>query len=613
MKIEKVILENFRAFNGKQEIYLSNLTAVIGKNDQGKSSILEAIDIFINEGKGIVKIEPDDLNVISKNNGLDEFRIGIVFTDFPQDVIIDATNKTNLKDEYLLNNDGKLEVWKTFKNGKLKQTSIKCMHPANDDDVKNLLRKKIADLKKIVEDKKISCEDKRKSASLRKSIRDSYGTDLVFEEIELIVDAEDAKKIWEQLVNYLPVYALFHADRKNQDLDSEAQDPLKVAIEQIFKREDIQNKLNGIAQEIENEIKNIAESTVSRFNDISKQETQIKPNIPEVASLKWKEVYKNIGFNTENDVPLNKRGSGFRRLMLLSFFLAEVEKQKNENKVHTIYAIEEPETSLHPDLQKVLLNSLLELSEKDTYQILITTHSPQFVRLLPTDSIRYVESGKVEHFSDNIVNKIVENLGILPNIGKVLWCVEGKNDEKFLKNINKNIPELKEIVDIEEKVLSGLLAFSLMNGSNCGDYIDRHITKNTNAIEFHLYDKDKNEQYKNEIERVNKRGDGSTGTLTKKREIENYIPKKLIENHFQITLDEISNWDTEDIPKTVLSKSKIKIEEANIKNILCGKLAKNITKKDLIDLNAWDEVKGWFNEISNLSKKCTSQRPEGKR
>jgi len=38
-----------------------------------------------------------------------------------------------------------------------------------------------------------------------------------------------------------------------------------------------------------------------------------------------------------------------------------------------------------------------------------------------------------------------------------------------------------------------VIAFNLMNGSNCGDYIDRYITKNTNAIEFHLYDKDKNE------------------------------------------------------------------------------------------------------------------------
>jgi len=29
----------------------------IGKNDQGKSSVLEALDIFINEGEGTVKID----------------------------------------------------------------------------------------------------------------------------------------------------------------------------------------------------------------------------------------------------------------------------------------------------------------------------------------------------------------------------------------------------------------------------------------------------------------------------------------------------------------------------------------------------------------------------
>ncbi len=607
MKIEKIILENFRAFQDKQEISFNNFTTFIGKNDQGKSSVLEALDIFINDGKGAVKIEADDLNVTAKNNGIDEFRIGIVFTDITEQVTIDSTNPTNLKEEYLLNKDGKLEVWKTYKNGKLKQTSIKCNHPANDEDLKNLLRKKNNDLKKIVDDKKLYCKDNRKSALLRKAIRDSYGNTLQLDEIEIIVDAEDAKKIWEQLINYLPVYALFHSDRKNQDLDSEVQDPLKFAIEQIFKRDDIQKKLSEIAQNIENEIKSIAESTISKFKDIAKQDAEVKPNIPEVSTLKWKDVYKNIGFNTDNEVPLNKRGSGFRRLMLLSFFLAEVEKQKNDTKVNTIYAIEEPETSLHPDLQKILLKSLLDLAEKDNYQILITTHSPQFIRLLPNSTIRYVERGNVENFNENVLDKIIKNLGVLPNVGKVIWCVEGKNDEQFLKNINQNIPELKKIVDIEEKIKSGLFAFNLMNGSNCGDYIDRYITKNTNAIEFHLYDKDKNEKYKSEIERVKKRGDGSNGILTQKREIENYIPKKLIEEEFNISFSDIKDWDNENIIEKIIERTKKNMKVNDIKSILNGKLSQKITKSDLEGLNAWEEVEGWFVTISEFLNKCTDK------
>lgn len=596
MKIEKIYLENFRAFYGLQELNIDNFTVLIGKNDQGKSNILEAIDIFVNESR----VEQDDLNTQAKNVGKDSFRIGITFSDFPDEVIIDANNSTNLSDEYLLNKNGMLEVWKTFKNGRLKETAIKCHHPVNDEIIKNLLRKKRDELKTIVETQNLQCADKRKSALLRKAIRDSYNS-LQLQETEIVVDAEDAKKIWEQLQNYLPVYSLFHSDRKNQDLDSEIQDPLKIVIEQIFKRDEVQKKLNEIAENIEKEINNVSENTIKHFKNISNQDSQIKPNIPEVASLKWKDVYKNIGFNTENDVPLNKRGSGFRRLMLLSFFLAETEKQRNEEKVHTIYAIEEPETSLHPDLQKILLDSLLKLAENPNYQVLITTHSPQFIRLIPNSSIRYVDNGTVSEFNENVLNKIVENLGLLPNISKVIWCVEGKNDEQFLKNINENIPELQNIINLEECLSSGRLSFNLLYGSNCGDYINRYVTKNTNAIEFHLYDKDDDNKYDEEIKKVNKRVDGSIAKRTNKREMENYIPLHLIESEFNVKLNNIVNWDECDLPTKIAQIANQK--ENKVKEILNCKVAKNITKQDLENLNAWDEIVQWFTTIKDLIEK----------
>ncbi|WP_448378085.1 AAA family ATPase [Fervidobacterium sp.] len=45
-KVEKIILENFRAYKGRQEIEVEDFVALVGKNDQGKSTILEAIEIF---------------------------------------------------------------------------------------------------------------------------------------------------------------------------------------------------------------------------------------------------------------------------------------------------------------------------------------------------------------------------------------------------------------------------------------------------------------------------------------------------------------------------------------------------------------------------------------
>jgi predicted ATP-dependent endonuclease of OLD family len=610
MKIKNIYLENFRGFFGTIQIPFNNLTVFIGKNDQGKSSILEALDIFINEGKGTVKIDSKDLNINAQNDGKNEFKIGIVFQKYPEELVIDETNKTSLKDEYLLNADNYLEIWKSFKNGKLQSTYLKCNHPSNDEFLKYLLTKKIKDLQDFVKEEKLECSDNRKSAALRQSIRSYYANKggLTFEIVDIPIDSEGLKEIWNKLKIYLPVYALFHSDRKNVDQDDEIQDPLKVKIEQIFKRNDIQQKLNEIANEIDLEVKTIANSTVDQFKKLSQGETDIKPVIPETSQLKWKDVYKGIGFNTANDIPLNKRGSGTRRMVLLSSFLADIENNQEAKNNHIIYAIEEPETSLHPDLQMKLINALIELSNLPNYQIILTTHSPALIRLFQIDNIRFVEQEnsitQVKSFDESVMDKIIKTMGLLPEIGKVVVCVEGTNDENFLLNINKEINELKSIIDLQSKINCGVLAFIPMHGSNLKDWINRYALKNTNAIEFHLYDKDADQKYKSNIKEVNTRNDGSFGTLTEKREIENYIPKGIIEKEFDIKLNltPTENWDEVDVPVKV-KEIKHELKESEIKSIICGKFSKKLTKNDLESLHAWDEVKSWFEKINELVSK----------
>lgn len=47
MQLKKVILENFRGFRNATTISVeSDITAFLGKNDAGKSSILDALNIF---------------------------------------------------------------------------------------------------------------------------------------------------------------------------------------------------------------------------------------------------------------------------------------------------------------------------------------------------------------------------------------------------------------------------------------------------------------------------------------------------------------------------------------------------------------------------------------
>ena len=48
MNLESIKIKNFRGYADEITIPISNLTAFIGKNDAGKSTILEALEIFFN-------------------------------------------------------------------------------------------------------------------------------------------------------------------------------------------------------------------------------------------------------------------------------------------------------------------------------------------------------------------------------------------------------------------------------------------------------------------------------------------------------------------------------------------------------------------------------------
>ena len=51
MKLLSVKIKNFRCYKEEITISLSQLTALIAKNDTGKSSILDALDCFFNKDK----------------------------------------------------------------------------------------------------------------------------------------------------------------------------------------------------------------------------------------------------------------------------------------------------------------------------------------------------------------------------------------------------------------------------------------------------------------------------------------------------------------------------------------------------------------------------------
>lgn len=398
MKIKKLKLKNFRSYRDEVSIKFDSFTAFVGKNDIGKSTILEALDIFFNDTDAINKINKTDLNVDARNceEKDQEISIAVCFSDLPEQIVIDATNKTTLKAEYLLNKEGELEIVKKYKNGSSSEKIFICaMHPTNPS-CKNLMQMKDADLRRIIASNNIDCDNKSVNAVMRSAIWQYFdnkeGLQLDTVEIEVATKGGDTKSIWEKLQTYLPLYSLFQSDRKNTDGDSEVQDPLKEAVKEILSDNNLQQKLNEVAATVEAKLKDVANRTLAKLSEMDPDVAKtLQPVIPPAESLKWQDVFRNVSIASDENIPINKRGSGVKRLILLNFFRAEVERRQDDtNAANVIYAIEEPETSQHSENQKKLIKALSQLAETNGVQVIITTHSPTIVKKLNFANIRIV-------------------------------------------------------------------------------------------------------------------------------------------------------------------------------------------------------------------------------
>lgn len=421
MKIKSVTVNRFRGYDQPVSVEIDNLCVLVGRNDIGKSTLLEALDIFFNEGKGCVKLDKDDINKRCLANAEDCIEIEVEFTNLPQRILIDATNETTLADEYLLSTDGTLRVLKRYPAAGKEKVFIKANHPVNPE-CEDLLLKKIQDLRRILDEQGLECQDRTRSAELRKAIWRGQAN-LQLETCEIEIAKIDNKNIWEQLKAYMPLYTLFQSDRKNADSDDEVQDPMKIAVKEILGDPAIQERLTAVAETVKARLETVAARTLTKLNELNPAIARsLDPQIPDAASLKWADVFKSVSIAGDDDIPINKRGSGVKRLILISFFRAEAERRQNESNLPSVvYAIEEPETSQHPDHQRGLTDALVALSEAANTQVLLTTHSTEIVKRLKFENILLVTAD-----SPNRISSVQQSELPYPSLNEVNFSAFGE-------------------------------------------------------------------------------------------------------------------------------------------------------------------------------------------
>jgi predicted ATP-dependent endonuclease of OLD family len=638
MKLDKLKLRNFRGYSQETEIDISDLNVIIGKNDIGKSSILEALDIFFN-GK-------PDKNDLCINHDNRKIQITCIFKDLPEELILDDSTVTNLESEYLLNQDKKLEIKKSFSvstSGTVSEESvIICDYPDNKE-LADLLSKKRTTLRIQFDELGIAPEgvNRTKNKELRDAIRNHFYQDgnvtTTLKEIKIDgrLDNEDnRKKIWTSLKKYLPLFSLFFVDKQLNDQDSDIQDPMKEIIKEVLKRDNINPLLDQLKEAVQNASTQLADETIKKLNELDSALAEtLRSKFPKEPT--WSSIFK-LALEDDRGVPLNKRGSGMRRLVLLSFFRAQVENRRTANAPNIIYALEEPETSQHPDFQLMVVNALKELSETDNAQVFFTTHNSNLAKEVPKSSLRYVysnnniikvESGVNLDGTDNeqIIDKIIETLGALPdpkNKVKVLIFVEGENDVNALKGLSKLLNAHDDaIINLND---NEAIAFIPTGGSQLKFYIEKKYLDGLTQAQVHIYDSDVPD-YVASVANLNAEGvHTKIGFNTTKIELENYLHHEAIiecyeELNISITLAEIT--DQEDVPEKVamavhqetsqtdwngINPDPVKTEEKQKRKISRAKRQLNtlaiekMTIDRLTQRGGFDEIKNWLNTIKGF-------------
>jgi hypothetical protein len=578
---------------------------------------MDGLAIFFDEAKP----DKDDACLSGDRKAV---RITCEFDDLPEKIILDADYETILDAEYLVNLEGRLEIRKTY-DGSLaspKLTSVEAIavHPTGDG-VSDLLQLKKSDLLARAGEFGIDLTNVNKQANAPIRAAIWSGTQaLRLDVVPVSLEKEGGKQVWTAIAAYLPSFALFKSDRASTDQDAEAQDPLKAAIRDALKA--VEQDFAKVQAHVEAEVRRIAEATVEKIKEM---DASIAETLnPVVSTKKWDTLFQT-SITGNQGIPLNKRGSGVKRLVLLNFFRAKAEKAAIERQAGSvIYAIEEPETSQHPRNQRMLMSALSDLSATAGRQVIVTTHTPMLARALPDACLRFVEAHEngtrtIAMGGPETNPRIAHSLGVLPDHSvKVFVGVEGKHDIAFLKGIGKVLrADGLDVPDIEALEVAGELIFFPFGGCNLAHWTNR--LQALNRPELHIYDRDTPPplpgKYDQFATQVNARP-GCSAVTTSKREMENFLHQDAILEAYQeqnIAINFGAPFaDFDDVPTLVAQAvhaagagapwpvhdpRKCAKKVSNAKTLLNTAAVAKMSRARLADCDPGDEVIGWLRDI----------------
>ncbi len=553
MQIKKLKISNFRGIKEPQEIFFQDFNLIVGKNDAGKSTILKALDLFLNDKA---------FNIVDKNINADstEVSIELLFSVENDSIIIDDNIPTSFREEGLLNQDNLLHIKKVWNVGSSlkvpapKVSILRKMYSEND-----FLVSTEKELLTLCSKYKISTrkgnDSQYNNVEKRAKLREFYENNNIQydfrEDIFPTSGTSRLKKIADVIKSIVPIFEYFKADASLSETDTDIQNFFKSIATKAINEE---INTNDVEEGVSQKLQEILAKITAKINSVVGVDEKVEAEV----SFDWSKLIKTT-FRSHNEnnnierIPLSSRGDGFRRITMMAYF--EYLAEENNSKQNIVFGFEEPETFLHPSAQEKLFEKLSALSENG-YQVVISSHSSIIVAKSQLDKIIHIikNNGTIE-ISQNLTNAkfVVEDLGIsadnqfisLLDNAKVLFLVEGPTDVQAIKHICDVYKKEGEITHTFDEL--GCIYLPVGGCGSVKHWKNLDLFTQFNKPYFIYLDSDKTSSSDNSKTRylLIKYGfsEGKDFHVTKKRELENYISCSALNRLFPNANLAYSDWD----------------------------------------------------------------------
>lgn len=415
MRIGKIRIQNFRALKDV-EATLSDFACIIGENNAGKSSFLQALISFLGGSKLELSDFYDELNAV---------RIAVTFEEVSDHDLELVAEQHRQRVSGLLH-QGSLTLVRCFELGQ--RSELRCMRLLPRDEKyqrqvyeDRLSGKKGSAVHKVLEEyyPEVLANSKGNVATQKaaKELIGEYISTLRSDEMGL-AESDLPSGIPTSVSKLLPdpVYIAAVKDLSDDVKTNQQATFGKLLSVLLGAIEPKLSEVTDLFRELDTQLnRSVAEDgTVfdDRLDDVKEIEEMVQNHLRDtfanveltlrIPPPEFKMILSNADFEIDDGVlgTTDSKGDGLRRAVTFAIFRtyaelsARTESSLSEINRRFLFLFEEPELFLHPIAQNILFDALNQISKR--HQVIMTTHSPFFFRPDNTGSFIKMQKAKAE-------------------------------------------------------------------------------------------------------------------------------------------------------------------------------------------------------------------------